>query len=270
MADLARAKRLHESIPERLLEWPRRIVEINGIDRAMVIGAQAFTAFFPLVIVASALLSAHGGADAAASFVNRFDLEGNAKSSVEAAFAAPTDVRSEIQVIGVVILVLSALSFERAIQRLYERTWRLPARGVRASGWGLVWLFGLIVWLALQPAITGLFDGVLAVAASLASATGLWLATPYLLLERRIGWRRLLPTGLITAIALSLFGVGSALVMPHALGSAANEFGAIGIAFALISWTTAIGFTLMATATAGAVVSEGISDLRRDRRNFGD
>ena len=66
-------------------------------------------------------------------------------------------------------------------------------------------------------------DGVLAFAVSLASATGLWLATPYLLLERRIQWRRLIPTGLITAVALNLFGVGSALVMPHALGSAANE-----------------------------------------------
>lgn len=133
---------------------------------------------------------------------------------------------------------------------------------MRASVWALVWLFSLIVWLALQPVITGLFDGVLAVIVSLALGTGLWLATPYLLLERRIRWVQLVPTAVITAIGLNLFGVGSAIVMPRVLGSTAEEFGAIGVAFALISWTTAIGFMLMATATAGAVVSQSTAEFR--------
>lgn len=131
----ATAKRLYAAIPDPVLEWPRRIVEIDGIDRAMVVGAQAFTAFFPLAIVASAVISAHGGADVAAGFVEHFDLEGSARDSVEAVFAAPSDVRSEIQVFGAIVLVpRRSRSFARSSASMSEPGGCRGAVCERASG----------------------------------------------------------------------------------------------------------------------------------------
>ncbi len=248
--------RLREITPEPVYAWLRRLAAIEGVDRGMVIGAQAFTALFPLLIVASAFVPTADGRDLAGGVVERFDLEGSARSAVEAVFAPPSDVRQGVQVAGFVVLVLSALAFTRAVQRLYERSWMLDRRGVRDSHWGLLWLGAFLVWISVQPVVVGLFDGVLAVLLSIALGCGLWLLTPYMLVARRIPWRDLVPTAVLTAIGLSAVEVGSVLLMPGLLTDAADEYGAIGIAFILASWTTVIGMVLMATATAGAIAGE--------------
>jgi hypothetical protein len=49
----------------------------------------------------------------------------------------PQPPDSGVSVIGVVLLVISALSFTRALQRLDVRAWRLDKLGVRGNLWGL-------------------------------------------------------------------------------------------------------------------------------------
>jgi membrane protein len=83
-----------------------------------------------------------------------------------------------------------------------------------------------------------------------------WTLTPFVLLGRRVPWQRLLPTGLITAVAVTILGVASVIWMPRAVAESADRYGVIGIAFALVSWLVATGFVLVGSAAAGAVVAE--------------
>ena len=65
---------------------------------------------------------------------------------------------------------------------------------MRNSHRGLEWLVLVAAYWTVRPVVAGLFGStVLRVSASLALGAALWTATPYLLLGRRLPWRRLLP-----------------------------------------------------------------------------
>ena len=252
---------MREAISDFVRLYIRRVLDMEGVDRAIVLAAQAFTALFPLMIVYGSLVSGSGGDETAQKLIERFDLDESSAETVRTLFAAgPEDV--QFQLIGALLVFLSALSFTRAAQRLYERAWQLPRVGVWGTGWGVVWLVALLGWLSVQPLLSGDLDGPLAVIASLASGCVVWLATPYLLLGRRVSWKRLAPGAVLTAVFMTVVGIGSAIAMPRVLSEGAEEFGTIGVAFALISWLTVIGFALMAAAAGGAVLAEEISATR--------
>ena len=80
----------------------------------------------------------------------------------------------------------------------------------------------------------------------------LWIWTPYLLLGRRLPWRRLLPTGLLTA-GRSRPHTRSArqIFLPEIFTTNAERYGLIGIAFGIVSWL----FGYAAVVVAAAVVA---------------
>ena len=232
-----------------------RFVALEGFDRAMALAGQMFAALLPLLIVISAMSPA-GGQDLGGRITRLFHLKGSAQRSVEAAVAQPAAVQSAASLVGIVVLVFSALSFTRALQRLYERAWGLPSLGLRGNEYGLAWLIGFLCYLALHPLFGSSAPGLIGVVTSIALATGLWLVTPYILLARRLSWRILLPQAAVTALAFDALAVGSAVYMPHSVGVSANQFGAIGIAFALLSWLFLAGLVLVVAASVGAVIGE--------------
>ena len=232
-----------------------RFVELEGFDRAMALAGQAFAALLPLLIVLSAV-SPTSGEDAADALVDRLDLSGQSAAVVQEAVADPAEIQSGFSVLGFVLLVIAALAFTRALQRLYVRAWRLEKLGLRGNTWGLEWLAMLAVYLSLQPAIVGLFDGALATSISLAFNCGLWLLTPWLLIGRQLPWQRLLPQAVLTSLGLTALGVASVIYMPRAVGTAAAQFGFIGVAFALLSWLFAFALVLVVMASLGSALVE--------------
>lgn len=235
-------------------DWIARFLAVQGIDRAMAIGAQAYTALFPLLIVyASVLPSDRDFADA---LVDRFDLTGAAAESVEQAFAPSGTVRSSVTALGIVLLLVSALSFTRGLQRLYEGAYGLPTLGVRNTGWGLLWLAVVCAILVLRPIALGPLGSVAETIASLAVAAVAWLATPYLLLGRRIRWTRLAPVAVLTTIGMTAVGIWSAIWMPHTFAALSREFGVIGVGFALLTWLVAVGIVLVVAAAGGATIAD--------------
>ena len=56
--------------------WARRFFEVEGIDRSIVLGAQAFTALLPLLIVYASVAPHATGRDFADGAIDRFDLSG--------------------------------------------------------------------------------------------------------------------------------------------------------------------------------------------------
>jgi membrane protein len=236
-----------------------RFVELQGMDRAMALAGQAFAALMPLLIVIGAA-SPTGGEDVAESLIDRLDLSGDAAEAVRAAVATPPDVYDSVTVTGSLLLVVSALSFTRALQRLYVIAWRLPPLGIRGNKWGLAWLAAFALFWSVQPAVVELFDGALATSATIATSCALWLFTPWILVGRAIAWRRLMPQAVLTSVGLTALAVGSAIYLPRAVASAAGQFGFIGVAFALLSWLFLVCFVLVAAAALGATLDEPVAD----------
>ena len=250
-------------------DWLLGFVNLQGFDRAVALGGQAFTALIPLLIVYAAATSKASGRDFADQIIRVFHLSGNSAESVQQAFAPPGSVESQVTVIGVLLLVFSALSFTRALQRLYQLTWNQPSLGMRAAKWGLIWLLLIVLVLTLRPVVlTGVHD-VARVLLSIAISAVLWLVTPYVLLGRRLGWRRLVATGLLTGFGMTALSLAGAIWMPRSVSASAAQFGGIGVAFALLSWLVGGGFVLVVASSGGAVIDRRVLAVRERRRNRG-
>jgi membrane protein len=246
-------------------DWLASFIGLQGFDRAVALAGQAFTALIPLLIVYSALRSDASGRDFADQLIRAFELKGAAAANVRQAFAPSSEVESSVSVFGGLILVFSALSFTRALQRLYQLAWDQPSLGMRAAKWGLVWLALVVVTVTVRPPLLGAAHGVARVVLSIALSGVVWLITPYILLGRRVPWRRLGPMAAMTGVGMTALGFASAIWMPHSVAVSAGQFGTIGIAFALLSWLVGYGMVLVVTAAGGSVIDGRLRDSRARR-----
>jgi membrane protein len=225
------------------------LLRFNLLDRSLALGAQAFGALIPLMIVIES--AQPGNESVAADLIERFDLRGDTAEVVRDAFTA-TDDDTAITVFSVVLLVVSVLSFTRRLQRLYEETWEFEPRGLRGTGSGLAWLAFFALYVVLHPALDDLVAQPAGVLLSLAGAFLIGLLTPYLLLGRRLHWRRLVLQATLTAVGLAALGIWSAIYMPRAIESSASAYGSIGVAFAMLTWLWGIGIVLVVAAVYGS------------------
>jgi membrane protein len=231
-----------------------RFVSLQGVDRAAALGGQAFTALIPLLIVYSTVVPYTDGENFADQLIDRFELTGAAARTMEQAFAPPETVADSISFFSVFLLVISALAFTRALQRLYELAHDMPSMGMRGTPWGLLWLAFIVVYVTLRPELVEDTGPALEIALSLVLGGIVWLVTPYLLLARRVPYTRLVPTALLTAVGMTSLTVSSVIWLPRTMASSASQFGFIGVAFAMLGWLVAAGFVLVGTAAAGAAV----------------
>lgn len=227
-----------------------RLVGFEIIDRSLVVGAQAFSALIPVLIVIASW-GARDGNSLGEGIVDRFSLSGEGAAAVRGAFAAPADGTS-ITLVGLTFVLVSALSFTRRLQRLFELSWGEERRGVRATSWGLGWLGLFALYWTFTPLVGDTMDGAARWVVSLAGTFGFWLATPYLLLARRVPGRRLLLQAGLTAVGMTTLTAGTAVYAPHAIETSAEEFGAIGVAFSLLSLLWAGGFVVVVAAALGS------------------
>jgi membrane protein len=238
---------------ERVVEFGHWLVDpllrFNMIDRSLALGAQAFGAVIPLLIVLESVQARNESF--AADMIERFDLEGDAADVVQEAFAA-TEAETTVTVFSVFVLVVSVLSFTRRLQRLYEETWEFEPRGLRGTGSGLLWLAFFSAYITLHPALDQLLARPGGLILSLAGAFMVGLLTPYLLLGRRLHWRRLLLQAALTAAGIGGLGIWSAIYMPRAIETSAAAYGSIGVAFAMLTWLWGLGMVLVAAAVYGS------------------
>jgi membrane protein len=243
-----------DAVVDFFREWIQRFFAVQGFDRAMAIGAYAYSALIPAVIVYSAAVTDEKSF--ADTLIDRFELTGSAADAVRDAFGSSSTVQSSVTWLGMLLLIVAALSFARAMQRLYEGTYRLPPLSMRNTNWALLWLLILFAAGAVRPLIDrGPVTGLILSAA-------IWLATPYLLLGRRVHWSRLVAVALLSALGMSGVGIYTVIYMPHAISDAAEQYGVFGIGFALLSWLFVSACVLVAAATGGALITERIERRR--------
>lgn len=236
-----------------------RFVGVQAVDRGVAIGANAFTAMLPLLMLYTAISPIGDNRGLADGLIQRFHLHGPSAAALNAALqpAGGTET-STTSAFGIVLLVIAALSFTRTVQRLYENSFGLPMLGYRGTPWGLVWLALLAVPAIVRPWIYNGTDGQLKIALLIALQAFVWIMTPLILCARRLTTAQILPAGLLTTLGMSALSVGSAIWLPHSVETSAAEYGVLGVAFAIVSWLVGAGLTLAGTTIAGAVISEAI------------
>jgi membrane protein len=221
----------------------------------MAIAAQAFTALIPLLLVVSALAPSDSRDLVSDAIIDKFELEGSAADAVDQLFARPGE--SAIGIVSVVLLVFSGISLTRRLQRMYLQAWRLdPLPGLRASlnaGSGLA---ALVLEVALLSLVRNLvekvpFQWTLGAPVAVLASLALWTSVPWLLLDRRIAWRRLLPAGALTAACTSIYGVATTIYMPRVMQSNSERYGLFGVTLSLVGWLLCIAIVVVA-ATAVA------------------
>jgi len=229
---------------------------LQGIDRATAIAAQAFTALIPLLLVVSALSPSDSKNLVSDTIIEKFDLRGEAASAVQQLFDAPGE--SAVGALSLVLLVFSGVSLTRRLQRTYQQAWQLPpVPGIRASVNAAIGLAALVVEIVLMSLVHSLVErlpfgwatgGLAAVFATVV----LWTSVPWLLLDRRVRWRRLLPGGVLTAVCTGLYGVATTIYMPRLMGTNSERYGLFGVTLSLIGWLLCIALVVVAaTAVAG-------------------
>jgi membrane protein len=252
MVDFAGARaRFEQSLGGEILD---EMVRIEVVDRALALASKLFVALIPLSIILKAIVPGSGsfGED----LVVRFGLSGLGASATRTLFATGSEVRGAVSVIGVVIVLYSVLSFTRALQRVYLNVWRLHPQPFDALKRQLAWIVGFAIYTAAMSPLHdlehGRSSGILYGATVIVIGAAFWLWTPYILLGGRIVWRRLLPTGLLTAVAVSVFSIGTGLFIPAILTRNAERYGLIGIAFGLVTWLFAFaGVVIVSAVLAG-------------------
>lgn len=251
------------ALVDLIRDWIQRFVAVQGVDRAMAIGAQAYTALFPLLIFYISVSPLKSGRSMSQLLIDRLELDGPAAASVRQAFAPVGEVQSGVTALSVTLLLFSGLSFTRGMQRLYEGSFSLPTLGMRNTKWGVLWLVVVTAIVTVRPMVLGGLSGKLETIASLAISGALWLVTPYLLLGRRVYWLRLAPVAVLSVIGMTGVGIWSVLWMPHTIATSADQFGVIGIGFALLTWMVAVAGVLVVAATGGAMISDRIGPRGR-------
>jgi membrane protein len=229
---------------------------MQGLDRAMALSAQAFTALIPLLLVVSAISPSDSRDLVSDAIIGKFALAGSAADAVEQLFARPGD--SAIGVLSVVLLFFSGVSLTRRMQRMYLQAWELePVPGVRGSLNAALGLSVLLIEIALLSLVRSLvselpFDWILGAPASIVASLVLWTSVPWLLLDRRIPWRRLLPAGALTAGGASIYGVATTIYMPRVMQNNSEQYGLFGVTLSLVGWLLCIAFIMVAaTVVAG-------------------
>jgi uncharacterized BrkB/YihY/UPF0761 family membrane protein len=253
--------------PDFLVRCFRRFQALEGFDRAIALASLTFSALIPLGIVVSAALSDHSIGD---HIVERFGLEGSGARAVQAVFDTSDDLSSGFSVFSAFLLLVTILSFSRALQRLFERTWELPPLSVRNTKNGLIWLSGLVVYAVSTGVVRANYNaGVMeilttAVLALLSVAFVLW--SGMLLSNRRITRHELLPAAILVAAVGGLLAFGGDIYVPRLFNSYAARYGAVGAVFALISWLFVLMVGLVAAVAVGREVSLELDAIGRGEK----
>ncbi len=251
---------------DRVLAWCRPAIErftaIGVIQASVVLAAQAFMALIPLLIGLVVIAPAGTSHSVTEYARTRFGLSGETDEQVSKLVDTGSHVESGFTVLSLIIVLVSATSFTRALVRVYEGAWQLPKAGLRGSVRGLVWLLGLIVYLlviSIAIRLTASHAFAISTLRRVLLAAGslvLWWITPFLLLSGRVKLRALMVTAVLTAASLVVVLTVSGIFMPDRIRASEAQFGTIGAAFAIESWLVGVAAVTVIAAMLGALAAQ--------------
>jgi membrane protein len=238
----------------------RQFQRLEPFDRAMTLAAQAFTSIFPVVIVAFSVLPQPESAWLGGRVAQALALPDGTQSALSAVFPEEAEQVRTFTVLSLLIVLLSATSFSRALTRMYAKAWSVRGPGWR-SPWR--WIAAIVAIAACTVTLQAVHRAASGNPASVAGAllltclvnTVLWTWVPSLLLAGQVPWRLLAPSGVLMGLGSVPLFVAGRVYLPSALRYADRQFGEFGVAFACIGWLFFVAFVLVVATVVGAVVA---------------
>ncbi|MFF7975539.1 YhjD/YihY/BrkB family envelope integrity protein [Streptomyces sp. NPDC007905] len=251
-----------------------RFQRVAGFDRSMALASSALTALVPVTILAGTLLTSLTTYDAAERIIRRYGLSGAGAEAVNALFSPAQGGNTGVGVFGVLFLAISALSFTRALQRLFEQTWELKPLSVRNTRNGLWWLLSAGLYTLVSGWLYTLLGesrrGLLATVCEVPVSAVFLIWSGYLLSARRVAWQDLIPFGLTAAVATAAYSVGTTLYLPRLFNTSAERYGVVGAVFALISALFGVMLVIVGSAVLGREVADELSRIAHGQRTPDD
>jgi membrane protein len=221
----------------------RRFFELELLDRCFGLAAQAFVSMLPLLIVVVSLFMG-GKQDLLATSMNeRFGLVGAAELAVRALFQAPAEIVT-ISWLAVTMSLLSAFALSRRLSRVYGSIFGLPSMA-RSEVWrGLVWIGLQLILFAAASQLRGVRrdSGVILAAVAIVVLLAVWFLGDMAglrLLVPSIPRSVLVPSAILTGVGRVGLAAWGAIYMPRSLSEQADQFGPIGVTFALFTYILA-------------------------------
>lgn len=235
-----------------------RLTALNLVEGAVRLAAQAFLTALPLLMTVAAFAPGWMQDLLADSVRAVLGMRGDTLDEMRQVFSATGTTRDTAGAVGLVVTLVSATAFSRALQAVCERCWHLPRAPVRAALWR--WLLWPVVWLAFLLFQAPLRDGfgagaVTGLVLSMLSATLLWWWSQHLLLGGRIGWVSLLPGALLAGTGTVLLSGAARVLVPAAMERSLAEFGPLGPVFTFLSWLIAVFLTAVSGLALGEYVA---------------
>jgi membrane protein len=248
---------------------------VEVVDRSLAIGAQGLLGLLPFLVVLASLVPAGLGSRIVGQLGGAMGLSSESEAALRLLTVDNGQAELSAGVVGLLITIVSATSFSRALQRMYVKVFDLggqnrPGRLKVSAVWILVWT----AFLALIGFIGEWADGGPVRAAAGFVATFVvqvlfwWWTLRAMLLGGR-AYPQLLPAAFLTAAGSTALVVGSAYVMPAYARSSVAQFGTLGLILALASWLVAFAGTLVVGALIGRLVAQSQTWQGVERRLVG-
>jgi membrane protein len=234
---------------------------IELLDRSLALGAQALLALIPMLMVLGAFLPHAWVQDLVRQIRDVVGLRDDVMEPIRQMALTREARQTQTGIIGFVVSFASASSFSRALQRMYARAWELPSQGgVRALRSSLAWIIGWLLMLQvtalLLKSLSGIpLSGPLRTLVQLTTNTLLWWWTSRLLLGPSVSWRRLLPGAALTGLSVVVLTRLSSVFMPPFTRNNLDQFGPLGVVFAVGSWLVLFGGVLVVATVVGRELS---------------
>ena len=237
----------------------RGLGDIQLVDRGMTLAAHVFTSIIPILIVAGAL-SSRLDSTSTSVFAQHLGLDGpTAEILVKSLPGGEQELRAT-GVIGVILLVIAATSFARALERSIRAIWHTPSVGIKFAWRWLVAVvavvLGVVLIVATRIIVVG--DGgampLIEFIAEVVVWGALWWIACWIVINRQLSLRALLPGAVLAGVGFAVAGLLGRAFLPPLLADSALRFGVLGIAFTYIGWLLVLSLILLVAATVGRVV----------------
>ncbi len=262
---LVRWSALRRTTPGRLLDNAiRAIVQIEILDRSMTLAAQAFTSIVPIMLVAATLRPHRPGVGS--TIIDALALPPAARDALSKSIPPTATISSSVGLFGIVVAIVSATSFSRALERIYLRVWGVHKADLRSWWRWFATLLAVVLasgFVAVTRRVTAgeAWLGWVPFVVQLVAWTALWSFVPWVLLQRAVRGRPLVVAGGVTAVLLALLTIAGAVYLPLALTRGIEDFGLLGMVFVYISWLWAIAVVVVGASVVVRVCADDDSAL---------
>lgn len=260
-------RRRYEPVAERWRATPagryvdraiEGVAEIEPFDRGMTLAAQAFTSIIPIMVVTASYGRARNGFGT--GLADSLGLPDAVRRALAGSVPAGSEVGSGFGIFGLLVAVVGATAYSRALERMYSRAWGVRKPSLRTAWRWLAAVVAVVAALSIlnltASATQGLpVQGWVETLVRLVVWSVVWTAVPYVLMDRQVRLRVLAFPGVVTAVALAILQAAGGIYLPIALTNGAQQFGVLGMTFAYIGWLFALSFVIVVATALGRAAS---------------